>query len=40
MVVPAFGPVIHRIIAKTAAGRNSADNFWRSGNMPGLVPDS
>jgi len=32
-----FGPVIHRVIAKIATGRNPADNLWRSGNMLGAI---
>jgi len=31
------GPVIHKALAKIATGSNPADNFWRRGNMIGVV---
>lgn len=30
-------PVVHRAVARIATGTNSADNFWRSGNMLGAI---
>ena len=37
VLVTPSGPVIHRAVARIAAGTNPADNYWRPGNRLGAI---
>lgn len=37
VLVGPSGPIIHRVMAKIATGKNPADNFSRQGNMLGAI---